>query len=599
MKFGSTEFNDNLIQLIKNAKYRHPSYEKVVEIAKQMSVHVYGDKPLELLDRVRPGEDEKIKQYRVNNYEATTKAPCGKAIKIVSKMFNPNLASIKFNTESEASRRLMEYTTYYFPEYNSLLSFNKDVTLKKMIADPNALMAVKPMVPVQNDAEPVRPVVVIYGSPAIWWWDYEHYLISVGVSTTTGSPLDKPKKVFTFEYYDDTRFIKFDASVGPDDSLTITELPESYVHNFTDKEGYPTIPAWKLRGNTIALDSGMTIYESFFADAQPHWNLSIVHESDLLGAFVKHMNPQRYIIGEQCTNEIEREGIKIRCYNGVLMSHDGKYREQCPACHGTGKTASSPYEDHVVLKSKLDEMQNLTMDPIGYVKVPTEATQLLQERADACVDKGSAAINMDIEDKVGENQSGIAKVYDRSAQNDTIYDMACVMFDIHFQNQYYFIDKYLNSVSEAAAGRTDSDKNLPQINKPTRFNIESIAELIAGFKAGKDGGLDRSYMQAKTIEIINREFETDPERKTYYSMLINLDPLYFMSDMEINGYLNRGLVKKTDVVIHANLKMFVDRAIEENQAFINLKKSEQLAKLTEYAQELITEEEPNIEPPEI
>jgi hypothetical protein len=244
-------------------------------------------------------------------------------------------------------------------------------------------------------------------------------------------------------------------------------------------------------------------------------------------------------------------------------------------------------------------MQNLTMDPIGYVKVPTEATQLLQERADACVDKGSAAINMDIEDKVGENQSGIAKVYDRSAQNDTIYDMACVMFDIHFQNQYYFIDKYLNSVSEAAAGRTDSDKNLPQINKPTRFNIESIAELIAGFKAGKDGGLDRSYMQAKTIEIINREFETDPERKTYYSMLINLDPLYFMSDMEINGYLNRGLVKKTDVVIHANLKMFVDRAIEENQAFINLKKSEQLAKLTEYAQELITEEEPNIEPPEI
>lgn len=599
MRFGSEEFNRNLVLLIKNDKYRHPSYETVTTIARQMSVHVYGDKPLELLDRVRPGEDEKIKSYRVANYEATTKAPCGKAIKIVSKMFNPNLSSIKFVSTSDASKRLQDYTTYYFPEYNSLTSYNKDVTLKKMIADPNAVMAVKPMKKVENDAEPVRPVVVIYGSPAVWWWDYEHYLINVGVTSIPGIlPNDRPKKVFTFEYYDDVQYLKFETSVGPDDNLETRIMDESYTHNFKDKEDVPVIPAWRLRGNTIALDNGFTIYESFFADAQPHWNLSIVHESDLLGAFVKHMNPQRYIIGEQCTNEIVREGIKIRCDNGVLRGADGYY-ERCPACHGSGKTASSPYEDHVVLKQKLDEMQNITMDPIGYVKVPVDATKLLQDRADSCVEKGSAAINMDIEDKVGENQSGIAKVYDRSAQNDTIYDIACVMFDIHFQNQYYFIDKYLNSVSEAAVGRNRSDDDLPQINKPSRFNIESIAELIAGFKAGKDGGLDRNYMQAKTMEIINREFETDPERKAYFIMLIGLDPLYFMSDMEVNGYLNRGLVKKTDVVIHANLKLFVDRALEQNLKFMDMKKSEQMVILTGYAQELITAEEPNIELPEV
>src|SRR5687768_478668 len=109
MIYGEQEFNDTLIRIIRD-EYRHSLYEPAVKLAKEMAVHVYGTKPEELLARVRPGEDEEITQYRLDNYEATTKAPCGKAIKIVSKIFNPNLMSVVFPPENENAEKLKQYT---------------------------------------------------------------------------------------------------------------------------------------------------------------------------------------------------------------------------------------------------------------------------------------------------------------------------------------------------------------------------------------------------------------------------------------------------------------------------------------------------------
>lgn len=591
MIFGDAEFNDILIKVIRE-KYRHPLYEPAVKLAKEMSVHIFGDQPKELLSRVRPGEDEQITAYRLANYEPTTKAPAGRAIKIVSKIFNPNLSSIVFPSENESAQRLQDYTLYYYPNYNSITVYNKDVTLRKMLADANALMAIKPQRVPRTDAERVKPIIVIYGSDAIWNWDLDHYLINVGIEE-----IPDQGKWFIFEYYDAYRYLKFRAMSPKEETLQIEEL-ESYATEFVDKESQPEIPAWRLRGNSIALDNGEVMYESFFADAKPHWNLSIIHESDVIGAFVKHMNPQRYVIGEECRNEEEHDGILYKCRSGFLRAtKDGKPHSYgtCDQCRGLGRVASSPYEDHVILKSKLDEFEGQKMDALGYVTVPVEATQMLEARADRLIKKGSAAINMDVEDEIGENQSGIAKVIDRSAQSDTLYDIAMVMFDVHLQNQFYFINKYQNLVADRAAKR-DPEKNLPQINKPTRFNIESITELVSNFKAGKESGLDRNFLQAKQKEILTRDLDTNPELKKYYSVLIDLDPLFGLTVDDLNSQLSQGTIRKTDVTIHFNLKPFVDRAIGEDKSFLDRKKEEQLLKLEQFADELIASEEPQIEP---
>jgi hypothetical protein len=591
MIYGDAEFNDTLVRIIKE-KYRHPYYEKACKLACEMSVHVYGDKPVELLDRVRPGEDVAIKEYRLANYEPTTKAPCGKAIKIVSKIFNPNLSSIIFPKDNQKSQKLKEYTMEYFPVYNSLTVYNKDVTLKKMIADANALMAIKPQRKPRNDAERVKPVVVIYGCENVWNWDFDHYLIFLNEERI------KDEIVHTFEYYDYLQVMKFTAKVSSDNKLT-TEvlLDETYTHNFVSKDGEQEIPAWKLRGNSIPLPDGQIVYESYFADAQAHWNLSIIHESDVLGAFIKHMNPQRYVIGEECHHEKEIDGFRYKCNHGIMRAVGNASAKfyTCDACEGSGKVASSPYEDHIVNKQKLDEMTNISVDSsVGYVKVPIDATKLLSERADAMVQKGSAAINMDIEDKVGENQSGIAKVYDRSAQNNTIYDIGQTMYDVHFQNQFYFINKYMFGTEDKSAER-NTDDNLPQINKPTHFDVESLPELMAGLKAAKDAGLDRNVQQSKEIAYLSRDMDTNPNLKKYYISIIDLDPLYGMTQDDIDVNLMKGLIYKSDAVIHANLKPFVDRALSEDPNFLDLPKTDKLVKLKEYAEELIAAEKPKLD----
>lgn len=556
-----------------------------------MSVHVYGEKPVELLDRVRPGEDEAIKNYRLENFEPTTKAPCGKAIKIVSKIFNPNLYSIVWPKENKTAQELKDYTTYYYPVYNSLVVFNKDVTLRRMIADPNAVMVVKPQRIPRNDAEKVKPIVAIYTSEQTWNYDLDHYLFHIRTEDVTGG------KIFTFDYFDYTQYIRFEAKSPKNDQAEI-RVVERYEHGFKDERGEQEIPAWKLRGNSLTLVDSDVIYESFFADAQPHWNLSLIHESDVLGAFIKHMNPQRYVIGEECTHTKIVDGVKLKCHGGILRGGllGGKgYAEPCDKCNGTGRVASSPYEDHIILKQKLDEMQNIALDPVGYVKVPVDATKLLADRANEMVERGNAAINMLIEDYVGNNQSGVAKIYDRSAQSDTIYDIAVTMFDVHFQNQYYFINKYRNSVADSSAGK-NTDENLPAVNKPNRFNVETMAELVNNFRESAAAGMDRNYKQAKELEILNRDLDTNPELKKYYTALINLDPLYGMSQEDIDANLMKALVRKVDAVIHANLKPFVDRAISENKKFLDEQYPAKVAKMEEYATALIATEQPTVDP---
>lgn len=586
MVYGSQEFNDALVAIIKGQ--RHSYYAEAARLARDMSVHVYGRKPEELLNRVRPGEDDAIKEYRISNYEPTTKAPCGKAIKIVSKIFNPNLSSIVFK-DNENSQRLKEYTMEYYPKYNSIIVYNKDVTLKKMIADANALQVVKPDRRPETDADNVRPVVVIYSSESVWNWDHEHFLVFISQEK------ENDVEYHTFEYIDYKEIIKFRASIPRKDVLQLDIIEEeSFVHNFKDKRGDSQIPAWRLGGNSLPMDDGEIIYESFFADAQAHWNLSIIHESDVQGAFIKHMNPQRMVIGDECNNQKIVDGILFKCRGGHMTGANGDIME-CDVCGGTGKYASSPYQDHVVTKGKLEDISGLNIDPVSYVHVPTDATKLLSDRADAMVAKGNAAINMDIEDKVGENQSGIAKVYDRSAQNNTIFDIASRMFDVIMNNQFYFINKWMNGTEDSSVGR-NTDENLPQVNKPTQFNIETVGELIEGFKISKESGIDRNVLQAKAIDLISRDMETNPERKKYFVSIIDLDPLFGMSQDEVNDNLTRGLIYKTDAAIHSNLKAFVDRAIAENRSFMDIPKQQKLEKLKAYAEELLKSEKPSIEP---
>src|SRR5690606_7122538 len=196
----------------------------------------------------------------------------------------------------------------------------------------------------------------------------------------------------------------------------------------------------------------------------------------------------------------------------------------------------------------------------GYITVPVEATKLLEDRTREMNKKAMWALNMDVEDKVGENQSGVAKVIDRSGQQDTIFTIGSVVFDVHLPNQFYFINKYMFGEESRALGR-DENKNLPDIIKPTVIDILTVADLVNNFKVAKESGLDRNFMRLKQVEIINRDQSLIPEIKGYLIAMLELDPLFGYSQTEIDTGVSKGVIRKVDWCIHDNLKTFIDRAI--------------------------------------
>lgn len=598
MVYGEEDFDLTLKSMIKghrveadgqvvhdNKAYRHSGYQECVEHAEEMSWHLYGNTPDRLLDRVRPREDPEVTAYRKSNYEPTTKSAADKALNIVSKIFNPNLYSIRWKAESDSTKKFKEYALEYYPEHNSVVSFTKDVLLRKMLADPNGVVAVRLKEIPQYQSEEPKPVVCIYGSASVWNFDSDHYLIFLrteAVKLKNGGIITW----FYFEYYDRNQYMQFRTYLTSTGKLVIEE-EESYQHGFDE------LPVWRLQGVPESKDNGEILYKSFFNAAAPYWNLSIIHESDVLGAFINHIHPQKYELSEVCSYKWQGS---YPCKQGHIKMEDGTSMS-CPKCDGTGwRNMAGPYGVYKYTKEKLSEGDGpVGIDPVGYINVPVDATKMLEERADRMRRMGMWAINMDVEDEVGENQSGVAKVIDRSAQFDTLYNIGSVVFDTHLQNTFYFFNRYMFGVADKSAGR-DPETNLPEINKPTQFDIASTAELVANYKVAKDSGLDPNFLQIKQIEIGTRDLTTNPDLKRFTNLLLDLDPLPGMDANTVSLNVSKFFIRQVDAVIHFNIKRFIERAMQEDPKFMEKKRDEQVKKLEQYAEEIVESTKPKIDP---
>lgn len=586
MIYGTQEFADKLKGIIKDG-VRHPLYAEAVKHAAAMGVHIYGDTPELLLKRARPREEEEIQAYRLENYEPLTKAGADKALEIVQKIFNPSLYSIVWKEQSEDIKKLQEYMLLYYPIYNSVTSFDKEVLLRKMIADPNGVIAVQPERVPQTDIEEVKPISVLYSSDAVYWMDRDCYLIFLR------KEYRESQDHLYFNYFDKTQFITFEAWWDEaSKTINVLEVERPFVHGFGE------IPAWVLRGKSRSTSNGEILFESFFSAALPHWNTSVGHESDLLGAYIGHLHPQRAELTEECSHEFQVDGMRHVCRNGVVKpvgGGEGKYTGDCPKCGGSGRvTPKGPYAVYQFSRQKLEDAGPLGMKPVEYITIPVDATKMLEERTISFRKDALAAINMDVEDKVGENQSGVAKVIDRSAQHDFLFNIGSVVFDIHLPNQMYFSNLYINGTKLKSQNK-DADEVLPDIVKPTQFDVLTTAELLNNFGVASKSGVDKNYLRVKQMEIVNRDLSSSPEMKKYLLTLLMVDPLFAFPQDEIANGVNSGVIRKEDWAMHENLKPFLDRAIEEDRTFLEKTLKEKVDKLNAYAVELVKANKPKID----
>lgn len=577
-----TEPTEDFLKFIKKAvteDFRHAYYKKCKEHFDEMAVHVYGKKPEALLNRVRPREDDSIKQYRLESYEPTTKAICGKAISIANKIFNQKLYSIRFGSDEGRigayQKELKEYTSENYPKFNSVMGYLSKYAFKKMLSDPNGVFVVQPYDYAVKPNERVKPYVSCYHSEDIWHIDSEYALIFLNKEE------ESQRRIYYFQKVDKVSIINFELSSTNGKDYVYLERSR-YDHNFGE------MPLWFLGGDYSDKQEG--IYQSFFYDAVPFWNMAIADESDVIGAYRNHLHPKLWEFVEDCDYI---EDNKYPCSGGKVLNPAGNYN--CPSCKGSGKrTPKSPYESYQVSSEKFkggDGVVQVSV-PFGYVTVPTEPTKLLEERSKYNLMRGLEALSMDVVTNIGENQSGVAKAYDRTELFDFLQKIADQVFDVHAKNIYYYFTKYMFGVE--VPNPELLSKIEPEISKPTEFDVFSIGDLTQQLKDAKEASLNPSFTKTLQIEIQNKKFGTHPELLERLNLTTILDPLAEVSDEEINLKLQRGSVSKQSVVIHDNIEQFINMAFGEGD-FDDLSYEEQMKVLTKYADKFIAENKSKID----
>lgn len=598
MIYGTPEFDETLKKVIlsrspKQVGYRYPGYQEAVDYADEMSWHVYGDVPNDLLDRTRPNEPQEVKDYRKENFEPITKSSCDKALHIFSKIFNPNLSSIRWKKESRESKELKDYALDNYPAFNSVVNYMKEVVLREMIADPNGVICVKLAEIPKTDTEQPKPIIKLYDSCHVMNYDYDHYLIKISVEGEEYHD-DNPRNPFPakasawweFEYYDKKQFILFQAKLDTNENLIIEEI-ETYPYQMD------YVPVWPLGGKVESLGDGNLLYKSFIDAAIPYWNYAITHQSDLTATLVGHIFPQKYEVTEPCNYSMEWEGMHSSCKGGQLRWGNAEGRGhsmECPKCDGSGKRSLiGPLGVHQWNRDKLSDAENgpLGIMPVGYINVPIDGAEMLTRHVDKMLQRGMWSINMDVEDEVGENQSGVAKVIDRSAQHDTLANVGDRVFGVHLPNFFYFCNKLMF--------RNASDDNLPEVNKPTQFDVYSSSDLINNYKIAKDSGLDPNFLQIKQEEILTRDLTTNPDLKQFAFLMLDLDPLPGMDSMTISTNVSKGFNSQEDAVVHYNIKRFVERAFMEDAGFGGKPRKEQIEVLNKFAAEMVKKNKPTVD----
>lgn len=560
----------------KDDKAKHENYADCKNHAEEMSWHVYGKKPEKLLKRSRPREDPEIAQYRLDCYEPITQSVCKKALSIVHKIFDPNLYAIHWD-ESEQSKVLKDYTTEYYPVFNSIVNYLANFILKKMMADPNGVILVQPYNYILKGSDRVKPIATSYHSRDVYFITPDYALL---FDKLIKSDSPKSQDVWQFTYVDMTAIYKFNAYLSTNSRDIIIEDTAYYLHGFNE------VPVWYLSGDYSDTKDG--IFQSFFYAAVPFWNEAINDHSDVTGAYRMHLWPQKWEVADECEYVEEGEaGVRYNCQGGWINDGDGA-PHVCPSCKGSGyKTIKSPYQSYLVNRDKFMDVQGNSARvevPFGYVDVPVEATKMLEEKANKNLDKGLEALNMDVVNEIGLNQSGKAKEMDRTELNDFLKRISGVMYGVHMTNIMYFFTKYMFGITDPEK----VEKIEPEISEPTQFDIYSTTELTDQFAKAKTANLNPSYLQVKQAEIQNKEFQTNPKLLTQLNLFLALDPLAGVVTDDVVLQLVNGTITKETAIIHDNIRVFVTKAMEENKNFESMALSEQRKILETYAKEVVT-----------
>ena len=550
---------------------KHSYYDYTVEHAAEMSVHIKGDQPGALLNDYRPNEPAEIHDYRLRIWQPITKSSSKRAISVIQRINNSRYYSIDFPAQPDSITDTLEtYLTTNYPRFDSLIHWLFDVALKDMLNDPNGVVAVLPIDLDVPDNEYYQPYTFCYRSDQVIDKGENYYTILLDEKSPVKVGQVEKMEGNIYYVFTETQLIEFrQVGVKADDKYEQTTL---LTYNLSDP------PVFELGGEYVSGTYPM-IYESFMSGILPFWNDAVREYSDKQANFVQHVYLERVEMQVRCDNRGCMPQDELQGMYGI-KSGDGC--KVCERCSGTGYISGrSPYGITVVKDKDWTEAQEKQEFPgVTYIDKPTEIVTLLTDDIKELIKKGFEAINMDILNQVGENQSGIAKTIDRSDLDAFLLSISNRLFNIYSMAAYYIgYFRYSNVLQ-------DWQDYLPDVNKPTNFDVLTSGMLADILQAAKQAKLNPHLIDELEKDYVNKQFGSNEKLRRKHTLYIELDPLSNVSEEDKYTRLINGGITRTDYIVSSNIKQFVNRALQE-QDFLELERSEQLAILRGYASEQV------------
>ena len=555
---------------------RHKNYYATVEHAEHMSVHVKGKSPAEILLHARPNEPAAVFQERINVYEPITKSAFLKVMNVLAKIQNG--FTVNF-TEPDAripeGEDIETYTLEEFPNWESIFNWLFGPILKEIQSDPNATIGWLPMSKPETDQEFVKPVPHIYSSYETVDYnegEYFTFLVSETEPIRVGNIFRNDG--LKFKIYTKDRLIVA-TQTGSNGKIKTFSIEEPITYSF----GEP--PVSFLKGDAVP-NSMPIMYESYSAGILPFWNKAIRIDSDLDAQYIGHMYLERVEMEIECD-----AGCRPNGANGVyeITTKDGDC-VTCMKCGGNGFiTGRGPKAITTVKRDSLDE--NTEFPGVTYIDKPTDIVKLAEEKLIKLINAGFESLNMDAVIKGVETaQSGTAKTIDRGDLNAFLSKQCRNPFDNVLSNAY----KYINLWRYYSVFNGNEQKladNLPIIIKPSSFDVVTESALQADLAAATQAGMSDETKEALELDLIDKKFETDTDKRKILKAMRKLDPIPNKSESDKLIILNSGGTTKEMYVISSNIKPFVIRAVEEDTMFLDKTHAEKMEILKGYAAEFI------------
>lgn len=553
-------------------KVRHKYYNDSKTNYDDLRVHYTKEFPGDIIKKARPNESETIRKYRQEIYQCVTHSAMMKVINSLQKIRKSQDYVIKFvggsSPASVASEEtLEEYTVKDFPNHDSLDNWFWDVAFSQYCLDANALSLIEPLKEAVEENGYIRPYPTIYNSPNVLWYEYkkEYWLLSNEKSTWR----DERGNVHEGDIYihvlpnSTDRYEQINDKGGFRISQQIHNLNECQVVH--------------LNG-TLEKDGVMQqLYRSRLSPMIPEFKEAVREYSDHQAEIIQHIHSTVWSYQTQKCKTCEGIG-KVKKENASGVSRT----VVCPDCKGK-QLPFNPYESFTIAPPKAGE-PNVPTPPIGYLTKPIEIAKLQDQRIQDHIYRGLGALNFEFLASVPLAQSGIAKDFDRAELNNFVYQVAedvVRILDSHFElitNQRY---------SVIVKDKETRDHMRPEINVPEKYDIVPDSYLADQIEKLKRFKASPQIISAAEIEYIHKKFNTDPELRNFVEATYRLDPLANVPTDDILVSVSNGFLSKESCVIHANIREFVETAIEANPDFLSTETKDQKAVIKALAQQWI------------